>query len=87
VLRLIGASPNPAAGEVYVAFSLPDERAATLELFDLRGRRVATRAVGDLGAGPHRARLSEGQRLPAGVYMIRLTRGAEVLHAKAAIVR
>jgi hypothetical protein len=87
VLGLVGASPNPAQGELAVAFSLPDDRAATLELFDLRGRRVASRAVGGLGAGPHRVSLSEGERLPAGVYLVRLTRGADVLHAKAAIVR
>jgi hypothetical protein len=87
VLGLIGASPNPAQGELTVAFSLSDNRTATLELFDLKGRRVASRAVGGLGTGPHRVALSEGQRLPAGVYLVRLTRGADVLQAKAAIVR
>jgi hypothetical protein len=30
---------------------------------------------------------TEGERLPAGVYLVRLTRGVDVLHAKAAIVR
>jgi hypothetical protein len=87
VLALVGASPNPTQGEFMVAFSLSDERAATLELFDLKGRRVASRAVGSLGAGPHRVAFTEGERLPAGVYLVRLTRGVDVLHAKAAIVR
>jgi hypothetical protein len=86
VLGLAGASPNPSGGELHVAFSLSDDQPATLELFDLTGRRLANRAVGGLGPGAHRVSLGP-QRLPAGVYLVRLTRGADVLLAKAAVVR
>jgi hypothetical protein len=50
---------------------------ARLELFDISGRRVVARAVGALGAGHHALDLAEGRRLPAGLYLLRLTQGAE----------
>jgi hypothetical protein len=43
--------------------------------------------VGALGAGSHRVALAEARGLPAGVYLVRLTRGAEALTVKACIVR
>jgi hypothetical protein len=87
VLALAGASPNPAPDDLWVAFSLPAEGRATLELFDLKGRMLAQREVGTLGPGDHRVALSESRRLPAGVYLVRLTRADRVLTAKAAVVR
>jgi hypothetical protein len=86
-LELIGASPNPAAGELHVAFSLADDGAARLELFDLAGRRVASHEVGHMGAGWHRVPLTGGERLPAGVYLVRLTQRDQVLQRKALVVR
>lgn len=87
VLRLIGAQPNPARGELQIAFTLEDGRPARLELFDLRGRRVATQEVGGLGSGPHRVAIGGRGQLSAGVYLVRLTQGGRALHAKACVVR
>jgi hypothetical protein len=87
VLSLLGASPNPAVRDLTVAFSLPGDEPASLELYDLRGRRVAHRDVGALGAGDHRVSLTDGRNLPAGVYLVRLTRAERSLTAKACIVR
>ncbi|MBI3539468.1 MAG: T9SS type A sorting domain-containing protein [Candidatus Eisenbacteria bacterium] len=87
VLALAGVSPNPAGARVEVVFSLPDDAAARLELFDLGGRRVAARDVGSLGAGDHRVGLGDDRRFPPGVYMVRLTHDNRVLRAKVAIVR
>ncbi len=87
VLGLIGAQPNPARGELQIAFTLEDERSARLELFDLRGRRVATQEVGALGSGRHRVALAGRGELSAGVYLVRLTQAGRVFHAKACIVR
>ena len=82
-----GVSPNPAARDLAVAFSLPDAAPARLEAFDLAGRRVAAREVGPLGGGSHEVRLGEGRSLAPGVYLLRLTRGARTLTARAVIVR
>ena len=84
---LAGAAPNPTRRELSVAFSLPDNAAASLELVDLAGRRVATREVGSLGAGTHRIPLLEGQALQPGLYWVRLMRGSERRSLKVAVVR
>jgi len=87
ILSLTGASPNPSETGVAVRFSLPGNDAAMLELFDLRGRRIAAREVGSLGPGDHLVPLSERLNLAAGVYLIRLSQGHRTLTAKAAVVK
>jgi hypothetical protein len=79
---LRGAQPNPADREPVIAFALPDDRRATLELFDVTGRRLGSREVGTLGAGNHSLRLSELGSLRAGMYLVRLTRGARIQSAR-----
>ncbi|HKQ58676.1 MAG TPA: kelch repeat-containing protein [Candidatus Eisenbacteria bacterium] len=87
ILGLAGAFPNPADRIVSVAFSLPGDQAATLELYDLKGRRVAWREVGALGAGEHRVDLADARDLPAGIYLVRLRHQRGTLTAKACVVR
>lgn len=83
---LQGARPNPAAPSgVFVTFSLPDARSATLELLDVSGRRLADRLV--TGAGAQVVNLAEGRTLEPGVYLVRLTQGGRSLTARVSIVR
>ena len=84
---LAGVSPNPAARDLAVAFSLPDASPARLEVFDLAGRRILARDVGSLGGGSHVLRLGEARDLVAGIYTIRLTRGNRGLTTRAVIVQ
>lgn len=78
-LALDGARPNPAlGGRMIVAFTLASAESATLELIDILGRRVVEQAVGTLGAGRHTVNLTEGRRLVSGLYLLRLTQGAQV---------
>lgn len=81
---LAGAHPNPAVGELSLAFSLLDAAPARLEVFDLAGRRVAGRDVGALGAGRHL--LSVGQLVP-GAYLVRLSSGSRSVTSRVAVVR
>ncbi|MEQ1833022.1 MAG: T9SS type A sorting domain-containing protein, partial [Candidatus Eisenbacteria bacterium] len=74
-VSLSAPRPNPSAGAFQLAFSLPDAAPARLELFDLRGRRCASREVGTLGAGRHTITLGEANALVPGVYFARLQRG------------
>lgn len=75
VLRAVG--PNPTrGGALTVCFTLPSGTAASLELLDVAGRRIAAREVGSLGAGQHTLDLGEGQHLAPGLYLVRLTQGA-----------
>jgi sugar lactone lactonase YvrE len=84
---LDGARPNPArGGRMLVSFALPGNAPATLELFDLAGRRIVGRDVGMLGAGRHAVDLASGHRLPAGMYVIRLTQGGNRRVVRAAVM-
>jgi hypothetical protein len=87
MVALAGARPNPARGGVLmVHFALPGDAPATLDLLDVSGRRVASRAVGALGAGDHAVDLAAGRRLAPGVYLVRLTQGTAVRTARVAVI-
>ena len=55
-----------------------------LELLDVAGRRVGSREVGALGAGRHQVEFQG--RLPAGIYLVRLTQGRQTRVMKAVVV-
>jgi Secretion system C-terminal sorting domain len=82
---LKGATSNPTNGPLGVSFSLPDGKKATLSLYDITGRRVASHEVGTMGAGRHTVTFAS--RLPAGMYMIRLDREGARLTARAAVIQ
>jgi len=69
-------SPNPASGPMSLSFSLPSEGRATLAIYDLAGRRVATPFDRDAPAGVTSVSWDgetvEGGRAPAGLYLARL---------------
>jgi len=80
--------PNPSRGGVLtVHFALASPATASLEVFDVAGRRIAAREVGSLGIGRHALDLGEGTRLAPGLYLVRLTQGANVRVARAAVLR
>jgi len=70
------AWPNPSAAGTIVEFVLPHADAATLRVFDVNGRELATLAAGPLEAGRHRTRWDgrdrAGRAQPAGLYFVRL---------------
>lgn len=74
-LRFAPPRPNPARGGITFEFELPREAHATLGLYDLNGRRVATATDGELGAGRHSLRWipqdAQARALPAGLYFAR----------------
>ena len=75
---------NPARGAAAVRFSA-DAPGATLALYDALGRRVLTLADG-AGAGAQTATLKTAGLAP-GVYVLRLTAGADVLTRTVTVVR
>jgi hypothetical protein len=76
-LALAGAWPNPATNSSVIVFTLVGSGPATLDLLDLGGRRVLSRAVGEWGPGTHNVPLTSGERLRPGVYFVRLTQGGD----------
>ncbi len=85
-LRILGAYPNPASSTVGVRFELDAAGPATLALYDVTGRQVATLAQGTFAADTHEASADLGG-LAAGVYVLRLEAAGEVATARIAVVR
>jgi hypothetical protein len=92
--RPLRVLPNPLRGGAVVEFVPGGERSVTvtLEVLDMLGRKVHTLASG-ASAGPGPARWiwkgidDRGQRMPAGVYVVRLTSNGRVQTAKAVVLR
>jgi len=80
-LRLSAPSPNPTARGARLSFSLPHTRRVRLELLDLQGRTVRVLVEEELAAGEHRTHWdgadAAGRPVPAGLYLARLSAGAE----------
>ena len=86
-LTLAGARPHPApANSLTLQFTLRDGTPAMLELYDAAGRRVAHRAVGAMGAGPHAVSFANA-RLSPGVYLARLSQGSDEKRTRVVVVR
>jgi hypothetical protein len=69
-------TPNPFNPQTRLAFELSRPGRATLEIFDLAGRRVRTLVSGELPAGPHAFEWNgvddNGRALASGAYLGRL---------------
>lgn len=63
--------PNPFNPSTTLSFSVPRAGLATLEVFDVRGRKVAEVFKGELEAKDHSLKFS-GEGLPSGTYFARL---------------
>jgi lysophospholipase L1-like esterase len=70
-LRVEPASPNPFRGETSLRYSLIAPTRVTVELYDLRGRRIETLEDRVAEAGPHRV-VFAAHGLPSGIYFYRV---------------
>jgi hypothetical protein len=75
------AYPNPFNPHVTIPFSLNQAGSVRAEVFDLRGRRVASLANEVYSAGAHsldwQGRDERGRELSSGVYFLRIQGGGE----------
>jgi hypothetical protein len=83
-LALDRVQPNPVRAQFAVSFTLPGDSPATLELFDVNGRRVLERQVG-MGAGRHTVSLGTAREFGSGMYFLRLTSTGETLNQRVVI--
>jgi hypothetical protein len=84
---MLESSPNPTSGTSYVTFSVPTEEYTTLEVYDMSGRKV-TELFRQVTEADAQYRLEfDGLGLPNGVYIYRLTTGAEVIIEKFMIAK
>jgi hypothetical protein len=89
-------APNPFGGVTQIRYALPVATEVSLEVFDLRGRRVATLVRGRQEPGEHSARFGAGVSavggervglVPAGVYFYRIKAGSFAATRKMLYVR
>ncbi len=82
---------NPAEDRVNIAYTLYEEAPVALTVYDLRGALVRTLAEGHQTTGEHSAAwdgtLATGARAAAGVYIIGLRAGADMVTRKVTLVR
>ena len=81
-LSLRAPHPLPGSLEIVVDVVLPTASRAVLELFDVRGRMLATQDVGGFGAGSRRIVVDAKGVLRAGLYLVRLSQDGERLTTK-----
>ncbi|HET9328107.1 MAG TPA: T9SS type A sorting domain-containing protein, partial [Candidatus Eisenbacteria bacterium] len=85
-LALHGAVPNPSR-TLNVSFTLPDDKRATLVVYDVSGREVRRQEIGRLGVGRHVVSMGTVPSLAPGIYLIHLIRGDRQMVARAAVIR
>ncbi len=77
---------NPVVGPLAIAYSLPGNAPAHVEMFDVRGQRLLTRNIG-ANAGASRLDIGNAQEYPSGVYFLRLTQAGQSVSSRFVIVR
>ena len=86
---IAGPSPNPTRAGAVFRIALPRAGKARVEVLDAAGRRVATALGTWLEPGSYAASWSgagsDGRRVPAGIYLLRLT-APGVSDARAVVV-
>lgn len=86
-LTLERVSPSPTRGPLRVAFTLASGAPATLELIDVAGRRVWSRSLAGLGAGPHSLELADPPGPSSGIHFLRLQQHGHTLVRRVILLR
>ena len=79
--------PNPFNPQTEVSFQLPKKEEVTLEVFNMRGQKVATLIDRQLKAAGRYTVTFDGADLTSGIYLYRLQAGDQVLVKKMTLVR
>jgi hypothetical protein len=74
--------PNPSAGPLRIGLSLVSTRTATLEIFDVRGRRLSARVLPSMPIGDQVLDCIDCAGLPAGLYWLRLSQDHQAATAR-----
>ena len=82
---MLEAAPNPSNGQFTVRVVAGTEGPATLDLFDLKGRRISGVFSGALQAGEQRQVKVDVSDVASGLYVLRLQSGQDVKVVRVAI--
>ena len=85
------AGPNPFNPRIEIRFGLPAATEVKLDVFDVRGLRVARLVDGPLAAGHHTAVWSgvddRGRRVASGIYVARMLAEAKTLTRRVTLIK
>ena len=73
------AYPNPFKGMANIEFSVPESGKATVEVYNIVGKRVATLFSGEVEEGNSYTEVFQAGELSTGIYLIRLSTATESL--------
>jgi hypothetical protein len=83
--------PNPTNGETRIEYTLPEPRDVTLRAYNSTGQLVRELVNGKVEAGQWavtwNGRDGSGQRVPGGIYVLRLSAGKESLSKRMVLLR
>ncbi len=83
---LLGSYPNPFNPSTTINYTLNSTNRVQLSVYDLSGREVATLVDGYRDAGTHEAQF-DASGLASGIYIYRLTSGANVASGKMVLTK
>lgn len=90
-LQLGKVIPNPTNGETRIEYTLPEPRDVTLRAYNSTGQLVRELVNGKVEAGQWavtwNGRDDSGQRVPGGIYVLRLSAGKESLSKRMVLLR
>jgi len=78
---------NPVLGSLDVNVTLTGHHPASIDVFDVAGRRVRSFSLAEAQGGRHRVRVERGERLQSGVYMVRVREGRDTRQARVVLIR
>jgi len=88
---LLGARPNPSAGQIEIGFVLPADARVSLRVYDVAGRLVRSLLDGPMPAGVHRTRWDgaddRGRGARSGVYFTKLKVGSTIRSERIMLLR
>ncbi len=68
-------SPNPSSQNINVKFSMPVSQKVTLELYNVKGQKIAAFHEGMISAGTHE--LNFETNVPSGIYFMKMQTESE----------
>ena len=86
-IEFLRAWPNPSRGRFQLAFQVAKAGRASIDLFDIGGRRRVHRELGLMAPGRHQIELGTDRTLPPGIYLARLDQGGRRVVKRVMIVR
>ncbi|MBX2904110.1 MAG: zinc-dependent metalloprotease [Chitinophagales bacterium] len=79
--------PNPSNGTASISFAATQNEAATIEIFDVSGKSVATVFEGNISAGESRFDINKNIFPATGVYLVKVKTASKVLSTRAVITQ